>query len=325
MSPLKDFPKIIINKKEKEDILKHIWIIEKKSSRMMFYYSFQGETLLDEFLLSGMLSALNHLSEAELKENGIENIDMGNLRWVFSAFNSEGILIVGAASKQSNPKLMRARLEIIGKMFIENFEIHEKYLNHWDGNTFPFLNFDLTLKMLSQQWVQASEVMNVGEIFDFLGIYQQLFIRLINIINSHFYGSDLRKLLAELIVYQGQIIEWNERLKSDQIPKDSLRLIELFIPKINLIRNKIEFEKFPATKIFGLNPLGLNQTRLNNLFMIVLRHFKKVLQKHLGNRIWLEVFQKKISPYLFANWEFLEKMNVLQEIMNCFLTINKQS
>ena len=72
---------------------------------------------------------------------------------------------------------MRARLEIIGKMFIENFEIHEKYLNHWDGNTFPFLNFDLTLKMLSQQWVQASEVMNVGEIFDFLGIYQHLFIR----------------------------------------------------------------------------------------------------------------------------------------------------
>ena len=65
---------------------------------------------LDSDLLSGMLAALNQLSEVEMQGRGIDSIEMGGLSWVYQNYEALGIMLIAADIRGKNVDVMRARL-----------------------------------------------------------------------------------------------------------------------------------------------------------------------------------------------------------------------
>mgnify|MGYP000986570651 CR=1 FL=1 len=291
--------------------MKHIWIIEKTSSRHIFYYNYSKQEL-DAYLVSGLLSALNTFSESELGDQGIESIDMGGLRWVYGYYPEPGIMIVAAGDKNSNANLMRARLDIIAKMFVSQYEITPEKLNETLLEITQFEMFKETLQTLHLQWEEASKIEDVGKLFDLLGVFQQIFIKFIKIINENVPRGKYLQLLHE-------INELTPRLEAENPMQESFRLIKLFIPHVDLNQQKIVFEQAQGTNVIGLNPIGIDADSLKSMFMIVLINYKEAVLKVLGRQIWLEVFNSEIQPLLFSKWDFLTEMKLMKEILETFL------
>lgn len=295
----------------------HIWILQKSSSLMLFYYSSHVSENLDQGILSGLLGALNTLSEMELKDQGIESIDMGGLRWVYLSDPAANLLLVGADGKDSNAKLMLARLKVINKMFVQTFEISSEFwtrvkvveLSH-------FRSFKETIQMLESQWVEAEKVMDVGIIFDLLGVFQNVFIRMINIVEKNLQGDVLNQALMELSLLSPKIIKYMQ----DQGKPESKRIIELFIPKVDFGSQKIIFNEAQINNVFGLNPIGLDFSTLKPLFFTVLHDFRATLDHSIGEKKVLEIVKKEIMPFLFSKWDFLQKLDVVKEFFHIFLS-----
>ncbi len=102
--------------------MKHFWVINSYSSVSLFYRNYSNFTL-DKDLISGFLMALNSFSEVELKSHGIRSIIMGGLSWVYYDPQDSGLLLVAADGVKSNIEVMRSRLQVIFKMFVEKYKI----------------------------------------------------------------------------------------------------------------------------------------------------------------------------------------------------------
>lgn len=294
--------------------MKYLWVIEKFASKSLFYHEFANDHPLDGILLSGLLSALNNFSEAELGDTGIESIEMGGLRWVYLSNSETNLMLVAAGEKGANANLIKARLNVIHNMFVQHFQIDKEFWDKWDYEITQFYNFSEILEMLRQQWSQADQMMNVGALFDLMGIFQQIFCIFIKIVNENFAGFKLHSVLERLNTYEKRLDTWY----SQQNLSDSYRVMELFIPQIDLVTDEIIFNEAPATNIFGLNPIGLNQDVLIPLFYIVLRHFQNVIQSELNESLYLTIVKREIMPYIMHKWEFLTEMNLNKVLLQLF-------
>ncbi|MCF2139740.1 MAG: hypothetical protein K9W44_06775 [Candidatus Lokiarchaeota archaeon] len=294
--------------------IKYLWIIEKHSSKSLFYHELENVQTLDGMLLSGLLSALNSFSEAELGDSGIESIEMGGLRWVYLNNPETHLMLIAASDKQTQAPLIKARLKVIHDMFIRDFQINDEFWKKWDFEIAQFRRFSEVVETLYQQWSQADHIMNVGALFDLMGIFQQIFCIFINIVNDNFAGLKRHIVLERLHRYRDKLELWYHR----QNLSDSYRVIEIFIPSIDLITDEIIFSEAPATNIFGLNPVGLNQDVLIPLFYLVLHHFQNVLQRELGERLYLSIVKKEIIPFLLQKWEILKSMELNKLLLQLF-------
>ncbi|MHA1887610.1 MAG: hypothetical protein ACTSX0_06265, partial [Promethearchaeota archaeon] len=284
--------------------IKYLWVIEKESSKSLFFHARADEQVLDGMLLSGLLSALNSFSEAELGDTGIESIEMGGLRWVYLSNKSSNLMLVAVAEKLTRASLIKARLKVIHDMFMQKFQINNEFWRNWDYDISKFRQFSEILETLYRQWTEADQIMNVGMLFDLMGIFQQIFCIFINIINGNFSGLKRHIVLERLNRYKDKLNLWYQRQNLD----DTYRVIEIFIPFIDLVTDEIIFNEAPATNIFGLNPVGLDQDVLIPLFYLVLRHFQNVLQRELGERVYLSIIKKEIMPYLLRKWDILKNL-----------------
>jgi hypothetical protein len=302
--------------------MKYLWIMEHKSANLLFFHNYESHLErsrppqnINEYLISGLLSAINSFSENQLNEQGIEAIDMGQLRWVYMKSVPNNLLLVAAGDKSENPALMAARLEIIKKMFIATFNITPQYWENGAVDINQFSSFAQTVEILQTQWAQAAKIMDIGVIFDLMGIYQQIFIRLIDIVNTRFQGLQYKVVLTALSEYKPEMKKW---LIMHKVP-EHYRIMEVFIPTISADFDKIIFNQIAGTDVFGLNPVGLDMNIIRPVFSIVLRRFKTVLEDTLGESGWLKLFRYEIRPILTAKWDLLEKMNVIKELFNVFL------
>ena len=108
------------------------FIIEKNSGRAIFSRKYSKITI-DENLLSGFMSALYGFAQGELKDTGIENVDMGGIRWVY--VEGKGLLFISASEKEDDPLMLKSQLEQISEMFFETFIIKEDFSEvEWDGD-----------------------------------------------------------------------------------------------------------------------------------------------------------------------------------------------
>lgn len=294
--------------------MKYLWIIEKISSKSMFYHEFAADHPLDGILLSGLLSAMNSFSEGELGDSGIESIDMGGLRWVYFSNKDTNLMLVAAGTKESNSTLIKARLQIIHDMFAQNFQVDKEFWDGWNFEISQFYGFSKIVETLQQQWSKADQMMNVGAIFDMMGVFQQIFYCFIKIVKENFAGMKLHSVLKKLHTYKDRLEIWYEQ----QHLIDSYRVFELFIPKIDLATDEVAFDEAPATNIFGINPIGLTEDVLVPLFYLVLRHFQKTLQLEFGESLWLMLAKKEIMPFILEKWSFLKTLN-LDKVLLCVI------
>ncbi|MHA1585060.1 MAG: hypothetical protein ACTSWL_07385 [Promethearchaeota archaeon] len=300
--------------KNQRDFIQHLWIIEKQTSKMIFYHSFNNNIEFDGMLLSGLLSAFNSFSECELENQGIESVDMGDLRWVYTFSHENNIMVVGTSTKESNPKLMQARLDVIKNMFIKRYDLTSDFWKDWDGNYSGFNDFTETVKLLQDQWIQVNKNMNISILFDILGIFQQLMIFLIKIVQTEFSASSLKMIFPKLFGFSSKLEKWLYEHKSYHY----FRTIELFLPKIDLVKQEIHFDESTGTNIFGINPIGLDQKTLVPIFIMVIEHFTKVIRENLGVD-WFSVFAQDIKPYIFSHWDYLIKFDIMEELLKIFL------
>jgi len=183
--------------------MKHFWIINSHSSVALFYGNYSDFTL-DPDLISGFLTALNSFSEVELKSHGIQSIIMGGLSWVYYNPHDYGLLLVAADDVKSNTEVMRSRLQVILKMFVEKYKITIKSMKSLVDQS-KYVDFKETIDILESQWEQAQSILEGGAalIFDLLGVFQQLFNQFNNIVQTTFFKEENEKVMNAI----GEMLE----------------------------------------------------------------------------------------------------------------------
>ena len=152
----------------------NIWILDSDSGVTLLYKSFM-DLLVNEDLVSGLLTALNQFTIMEFKQ-GLESIDMGGLRWVYIMDKEDNLLFVAAGPKDVNAEILRARLNVIRQAFVqEYFSEKEKIKKKWNGNVETYLPFKKIIDQFYSDWLAAETISTIAEFYDILGIFQQIF------------------------------------------------------------------------------------------------------------------------------------------------------
>ncbi|MHA1793326.1 MAG: hypothetical protein ACTSVI_11820 [Promethearchaeota archaeon] len=276
----------------------HLWIIDKISSTTLFYRNY-SEVYLDPDLISGLLSAFNNFSEVELNGLGIDSISMGGLQWIYLNDNKFSLLVIAADSSPGDPSVVRSRLEVILKMFIDAFELTPESLRTRMGQISEYETFASTLDVLQEQWNQAEKVMSAAELFDLLGIFQQIFNLISNIVNDHCqpFKSEIMRDMKEYSNKMEKIIDLDEN------------------PEFK----KIIFDDAFGWNIITLDPTKINKYSLRKSLFLITSHLKLVLVKYMGYTRTLYLLSKEVLPYIFSSWELLEILNIVKPILTILL------
>ncbi|MHA1732843.1 MAG: hypothetical protein ACTSU5_12935 [Promethearchaeota archaeon] len=275
-------------------------MIDKKSSTTILHQSF-ANLQIDSDLLSGMLSALNQLSEVEMRGKGIESIEMGGLSWVYINYEAIGIMLIAADVRGTNVDLMRARLEVILREFLQAFDISkpEDWEEIWTGEYSKFEPFKEVLNQLIEQWDMAETALGAAELFDMLGVFQQLFntfqkIYRINLFNEKL--SSVREKLERFYTELGR-----EQLDSDELKK------------ITFNGDTLEWS------VLMVNPQLVNSSRLKQVLLAIVREMKQELVGAIGRMLGLQEMSNEVFPFLVQNMSMFERLGVEKEIIEIFL------
>ena len=279
--------------------MQHIWIIEKNSGTTLFYRNY-ADIKIDPDLVSGLLSALNNFSEVEMRQNGIESINMGGLKWCYVHDPTLDILLISADSKIVNTDIMRSSLKVIKNIFIQAYNITENSFRSGLVNIHQFDDFDQTLETLRVQWEQAEKAMGTAASFDLIGVFQQIFNSANSIIHGNVFGDKLQNLLDEI----DQFVE-----EFPSIPR-SPRKSRLF---------NLTFDKQQGWNILTLNPMNLDGVTLKKVFFNITENLKDMITKYLGNIIALNEFNKEIFPYILSNWDLLQQLSITRNLLDVML------
>ncbi|OLS13211.1 MAG: hypothetical protein RBG13Loki_3192 [Promethearchaeota archaeon CR_4] len=278
--------------------MKEIYIIDQRAGTAIFHRSF-GALKVDPDLISGLLAAMNQLTEVELAGRGIEAIVMGGLQWIYTKHNPLNLLIIAADSRDRNPELTRSRLDYIIKSFLEFFQITpENWEKIWYGEYSKFNAFNPLIDQCVQQWSQAEGVLGAAELFDILGLYQQIFNMMTNIIRRNFFKEKLARIKIQMKEYHAEL---TKECESD--PE---------MPKLAYDGN-IDWD------FMAIDPLSVNANKLKSVLMQSTQKVKGFVTQGLGKMILLNEFSKEILPFLITNWDQLNKLEMLKPLVELFL------
>ncbi|MFX0098405.1 MAG: hypothetical protein ACFFCS_02415 [Candidatus Hodarchaeota archaeon] len=278
--------------------MQHLWIINKGQGTPLFYRSY-SDINIDPDLISGLLSAFNNFSEVELKGTGIESINMSGLQWVYLNQPDIDMLLIAADNKSGSAEVMRSRLEVIMKMFVDQFDIKPENVQEKIIKVTQYKEFAPVLDMLREQWDQADLVMNAAELFDILGVFQQLFNIFFSIVQK---------------IEKPDYYEVIQDIKEYSVKMERLFDIEQF-PEFK----KLEFDEEAGWSVINLDPTKINKYQLKKALFLITSHLKIVLSKNLGYTKMLNAVSKELLPYIFSSWELLEVLNVVKPLLTILL------
>jgi hypothetical protein len=282
----------------------YIWIIEKSTSAALFYRSY-SDLMIDPDLVSGLLSALNNFSEVELKARGIEAIDMAGLRWVYVGNDPLNLLIIAADVKTSNDSVMRSRLEVIEKMFIQQYKITPETWDQKLININQFSDFAAVCDMLRDQWKQAEKVVGAAQLFDMLGVFQQIINVCTDIIRENFFGTKREEIFKQVGVIFAELKELPEVKGNEEL-------------------QKITYDSQQGWNVITLNPTILDELTLKRTLFFITKRLKRIIHSQMGLMQSMKAFNKELIPFVFTNWELLEQLQMNKSILQVFLEINPQ-
>ncbi|MHA1675026.1 MAG: hypothetical protein ACTSYI_15525 [Promethearchaeota archaeon] len=284
--------------------MNYIWIINKFNSTALFFRSY-SELQLDSDLVSGLLSALNSFSEVELQSHGISSILMAGFSWVYSNHPSNDLLLIAAGDKDKNPEIMRSRLEVIYQMFLDKYKLTPYDLEETLIDQKQFESFVPIVDELHDQWKQAERIISGGtaRIFDMIGIFQQVYNRLTNI-----------------------LIEYYLNVDPEEVPAAHQSIKDLLIN----CHSMDEFQEYPELQsitygengwnVVNLNPMNLDDEILQRvLVMIALQVHGEIKERiPIANR--LLAYSKILYPYLIHQYDLLASLKLNSLIFQLFLT-----
>jgi len=227
--------------------------MERASGRILYSKNF-GKIKIDENLLSGFLTALDGFARGELQESGIENIDMGGIRWVY--LEDKGVLYVSASEKGDTPEMLLQQLMAISGSFNQYFSINNDFSElNWDGNMHQFTPFNEILEQLIRDWEKAKKVQDAATMMDILDVFQQIITALGTSVNL---GSEFSLNIMEM-AFEEESGSWDieklaevdqndfrERLKN--ILQNFLILIKQTLGSEQLFKSIIRTHIYPILK-----------------------------------------------------------------------------
>jgi len=280
----------------------NVWVLDGTTGIILLNKSHM-DLPIDEDLVSGLLTALNQFTTVEFKQP-LESIDMGGLRWVYITEKERELLFVAADIKDVSAEVVRARLNVLKTTFLkQHMSTGADWRDEWDGNLDEFLSFREEIEIYYSQWRQAEVLDKMAEYFDFLGIFQQLFNLMIDVIEQLEDDKQRENIYAKI---SKTFSEFNTR---DDIKKDA----EL---------SKISFSRDSGFNIISINPNGadmvLVEKHVVNLIKSVIEHIKD----EVGQAHCLEYFQRvNIYNYIFNNLVLLKTLNLEGFLLQLFFLL----
>jgi len=279
-----------------------IWILESDSGIKLLYKSFL-KTDADEDIVSGFLTAFNHFSVMEFKQS-IDSIEMGGLIWIYISEPKYNLLFVAAGTKEMKTEILKSRLEVIKNAFIKEFDkVWEKKGHNWDGDIKIFDPFLKLIEDYYYQWKEVESITQTADFFDILGIFQNIFIMLRNIIENKMYSKSKNEIL-NLVDFIYTEFKETEDFKCE--------------PELE----SITFSKDGFFNIIDINLIKCDKELVINNLKLLLTNVVNSLKEVKGNNSCLKYFrEEKVYSYIFNNMTLLKDLNLDMYLLELFLLL----
>ena len=280
----------------------NIWVLESDSGTKVLYKSFL-KTDADENIVSGFLTAFYHFSMAEFRQS-LESIEMGGLRWIYILEPDYKLLFVAADKKNVKTELLLGRLNVIKEAFIKQYKaLWEKKGKTWDGNLNVYVPFLKVLEDYYSQWEEVESITEVADFFDILGIFQQIFIMLRNIIENKMYSKS-KNLILDRIENMHNNIKNQAECKDEDDLKD------------------ITFSKESWINIVDINVIKCDKDLVIRYLKSLLREIIQIIKSVKGKNLCYKYFnEEKIYSYLLNNKKLLSDLNLDMFLLQQFLVL----
>lgn len=279
-----------------------IWIVESDSGIKLLYKSFL-KTDADEDIVSGFLTAFNQFSIMEFKQS-IDSIEMGGLRWIYIVEPKYNLLFVAAGTKDMKTDILKTRLDVIKNAFIKEFDpVWEKKGHNWDGNINIFLPFLKLIEDYYNQWQEVETLTQTADFFDILGIFQNIFIMLRDIVEKKMYTKSKNEILDQInLIYE-----------SYQTQDACINEPEL---------KNISFSKESWFDIIDINLIKCDKELVINSLKYLLTQVVNVLKEVKGDNLCLKYFrEEKVYRYIFNNMVLLKDLYLDMYLLELFLLL----
>jgi hypothetical protein len=278
--------------------MKHLWIINHYSSITLFYHAYSDLTI-DPVMASSLLTAMNQFSEIELQSAGISSIDMAGLRWIYLIFPEFKLMLVAASDLESNAFLIRARLNIIHKMFVAKYNITIKAMQKDIQKIDIYNDFADTVMMLHDQWNQAEMMKETANLFDMIRLFQEIFNILGDIIKTRTTLEQKQQILKEV----GEFAEGFRDLPEIQQ---------------NPYLQKIAFDPTDsAWDVMELNAVFLDEFDLKQVLFTISNEMKSIFFSVLGHEGSF-ILAQDLMPFFISQYELLESLKINKTILTIF-------
>ena len=279
-----------------------IWILNSDSGIKLLYKSFL-KTDADEDIVSGFLTAFHHFSIEEFHQS-LESLEMGGLRWIYILEPKFKLLIVAADVKSVKTEILMGRLNVIKEAFLKEFEpVWIKKKHSWDGNMNVYLPFLKVIEDYYGQWEEVESISQVADFFDILGVFQQVFIMLRNILENKMYTKS-----KDLIL--NQIEKAYTKLKKQEEYKKQPEL------------ENITFAKESWFNIIDINLLKCEKEVITKYLKAILYETVQILNDVKGKNLCLKYFsEERVYSYIYNNMELLKDLNLDMFFLELFMLI----
>ena len=280
----------------------NIWVLESDSGTKILYKSFL-KTDADENIVSGFLTAFYHFSMAEFQQS-LESIEMGGLRWIYILESEYKLLFVAADKKSVKTEILLGRLNVIKEAFVREYKtLWEKKGKTWDGNLNVYVPFLKVLEDYYSQWEEVESITEVADFFDILGIFQQIFIMLRNIIDNKMYSKSKNSILDRIEIEHNNIKNQAECKDQDDL-KD------------------ITFSKESWINIVDINVIKCDKDLVIRYLKALIKEIIKVLKQVKGRNLCFKYFsEEKIYSYILNNKKLLSDLNLDMFLLQQFLLL----
>ena len=279
-----------------------IWILNSESGIKILYKSFL-KTDVDEDIASGFLAAFHHFSVEEFHQS-LESIEMGGLKWIYILEPKFKLLFVAADVKGVKTEILMGRLNVIREAFLKKFEpVWIKKKHSWDGNMNVYLPFLKVIEDYYGQWEEVETISQVADFFDILGVFQQFFIMLRNILENKMYTRSKQMILD-------RIQDVYNNFKKEEEYKSQPEL------------ENITFSKESWFNIIDINLLKCEKEVVTKYLKLFLQGTVSILKKVKGKNLCFKYFdEERVYSYIYNNMELLNDLNLDMFFLELFLLI----
>ncbi|MGB5910446.1 MAG: hypothetical protein WBH31_04545, partial [Promethearchaeia archaeon] len=231
-------------------------------------------------------------------------IEMGGLKWVYTLAQDYNLLFVAAGTKLIKTEILMGRLNAIKEAFIKEFELNLlKRIKIWDGNIGVFAPFMKVIEDYYNQWEEVETLAQVADFFDILGIFQQIFIIIRNIIENKMYTKSKDLILK-------RIEEKYKNLKTQEMFKNQTEL------------KNISFSKESWFNIIDEKLIKCDIVLVIKYLKSLLTEIINILKDVKGNNLCLRYFsEENMYAYLFNNLKLLKDLKLDTFLLELFLLL----